>query len=327
MVVWLYLLVVLGSLYLVYGAGDRWWPATILLFSPRWLLVVPLVILAPLVIRRRSFFMLIPLLVSALVVFVPLMGLQLHRHKPAGLGQGHVLRVLTYNVYGGRFDNLQLTQLLQESAVDLVALQECPEDVVLTLPRGWHGIQQRGLALFSRYPLTFVKLVQVKQPNEQWPGTHLLHAEVSAPQGALAFCSIHLPSPRFGLQAVLDKYTLLRPSRKQLLEQQTKARWLAATEVQKYLKGISQPLLVVGDFNTPPESILFKEVWGGYHNAFSETGLGYGWTQRVSVRGLPYGARIDHVLTRNGLQPLLCEVGPDMGSDHLPLIADVAVTK
>jgi endonuclease/exonuclease/phosphatase (EEP) superfamily protein YafD len=260
-----------------------------------------------------------------LVVFVPLMGLQLHRHKPAELPQGQVLRVLTYNVYGGRFNNQQFTQLLQDSVVDLVALQECPEELPLTLPVGWYEVRKRGLALFSRYPLHLVTLVQVKQPHEQWPGSHLLHAEVRTPAGPIALCSIHLPSPRFGLQAVLDKYTLLRPSRKQLLEQQTRARRFAATEVQKYLKGISQPLLVVGDFNTPPESILFKEVWGGYHNAFSETGLGYGWTQRVSVRGLPYGARIDHVLSKNGLQPLLCEVGPDMGSDHLPLIADVAV--
>jgi endonuclease/exonuclease/phosphatase (EEP) superfamily protein YafD len=73
--------------------------------------------------------------------------------------------------------------------------------------------------------------------------------------------------------------------------------------------------------------VLFRTVWGGYRNAFSETGFGYGWTQRVSVRGLPIGIRIDHVLTRNGLKPLLCEVGPDMGSDHLPLIADVAVDR
>lgn len=321
---WLYLLVVLGSLCLMYGAGDRWWPATILLFSPRWLLALPLLVLAPLAIRRRSFFLRVPLCVAALVVFGPLMGVQLHRSASSSAPQGQVLRVLTYNVYGGRFDNQQFTQLLQESVVDLVALQECPEELPLTVPHGWHEIRKRGLALFSRYPLHFVTLVQVKQPHEQWPGSHLLHAEVHTPAGPIALCSIHLPSPRFGLQAVLDKHTLLRPSRKQLLEQQTKARWLAATEVQKYLSGIALPLLIVGDFNTPPESRLLRDVWGDYHNAFSETGFGYGLTQRVSVRGLPFGARIDHVLTRNGLKPLLCEVGPDMGSDHLPLIADVA---
>ena len=319
-----YTIIVLLAWLVMMFAGDRWWLATILLFSPRWVFAVPLIVLAPLAIQRRSFFMLVPLLVAALVVFGPLMGLQLHQRKPAEQPQGQVLRVLTYNVFGGRFNNQQFLQLLESSSVDLVALQECPEQLQLTLPKGWHAVRQYGLTLFSRYPLAFVKLVQVQQPNEKWCSTHLLHAEVRTPAGPIAFCSIHLQSPRFGLQAVLDKRTLLRPSRKQLLEQQTTARWYAASEVQKYLQGITQPLLVVGDFNTPADSVLFRTVWGGYRNAFSETGFGYGWTQRVSVRGLPFGVRIDHVLTRNGLKPLLCEVGPDMGSDHLPLIADVA---
>lgn len=320
---WVYLLVVLGSLCLLYVAGDRWWPATILLFSPRWLLALPLLVLAPLAIRRRSFLLLVPLLGAVLVLFGPLMGLQLNWPEKT-LSHGQVLRVLTYNVHEGRFNAKQFSQFLQESMVDLVALQECPEDVLFSMPHGWHGIQQRGFAVFSRHPFRLVKVMQVQQVTEKWPGTHLMHVEVHTPAGPVALCSIHFPSPRFGLQAVLDKYTLLRPSRKKVLERQTKARWLAATEVQKYLSGIALPLLVVGDFNTPPDSPLFREVWDGYYNAFSETGFGYGWTQRVSVRGLPFGARIDHVLTRNGLKPLLCEVGPDMGSDHLPLIADVA---
>ena len=268
---WLYLLVVLGSLCLMYGAGDRWWPATILLFSPRWMLVLPPFVLAPLVIRRRSFFLLIPLISAAVVVFGPLMGLQLNKPSTS-LPQRQVLRVLTYNVYEGRFNAREFSQFLQESMVDLVALQECPEDVLFFMPHGWHGIQQRGFAVFSRHPIRLVKVMQVQQVTEKWPGTHLMHVEVSTPVGPVALCSIHFPSPRFGLQAVLDKYTLLRPSRKKVLERQTNARWLAATEVQKYLQGITQPLLVVGDFNTPPDSTLFREVWGGYHNAFSETG-------------------------------------------------------
>lgn len=317
---------VLGSAVLVVNLySDRWWFATVLLFSPRWLLLLPVIVFVPLAAwsDRR---LLIPLMAAFLVLVGPFMGLEWTFVRPPG-GQAAVVRAVTCNVHEGRFDATRFATLLTDTAADLVALQECPQELELPLPRGWHGCRQRGLAVFSRFPVRCVGTVQVRQPNEQWPGTHLLHAEVTTPWGPLAFCSLHLPSPRFGLQAVLDRHTLLRPSRKGLLEQQTRARWLAATEVKKYLDGLDIPLLVVGDFNTPQESRLYGAVWGGYANAFATTGRGYGWTQRVQVKGLPFGARIDHVLAGAGLTPLMCELGPDLGSDHLPLIADIAVSR
>ena len=44
---------------------------------------------------------------------------------------------------------------------------------------------------------------------------------------------------------------------------------------------------------------------------------------REEVHGISVRVRIDHVLTGAGLVPRVCEVGPDVGSDHLPVIADV----
>ena len=49
------------------------------------------------------------------------------------------------------------------------------------------------------------------------------------------------------------------------------------------------------------------------------------YAQRTRIKGLPIGIRIDHLLTGPGLVPKVCEVGPDIGSDHLPVIADLAV--
>lgn len=327
-VCWLYVFLLLTIWGVIHVAGDRWWPATILLFSPRWVFALPLLLFVPLAIWRRNFFVLVSLLGATLVVFGPMMGLNLNKQRSVPRQtSSKVLRVVTYNVKDGQFNAEQFAKFLQSSAVDLLALQECPENCSFTPPRGWYGFKQAGLAIFSAYPFEVKKILQLKQLNKQWQATYLLHADVVTPHGVIAFCCLHLPSPRFGLQAVLDKHTILRLSRKRLLELQIVERRISATEVQKYLANISRPLLVVGDFNTPVESTIFREVWGGYHNAFSETGLGYGWTQRVAVRGLPFGARIDHVLTRNGLKPLQSVVGPDMGSDHLPLIADVAVDR
>src|ERR1041385_2869094 len=51
--------------------GDRWWPATLVLFGPRWLTALPLLALVPvaLVVARRA---LVPLVVSAVLVVGPI---------------------------------------------------------------------------------------------------------------------------------------------------------------------------------------------------------------------------------------------------------------
>ncbi|MBT1070883.1 endonuclease/exonuclease/phosphatase family protein [Pelotalea chapellei] len=87
------------------------------------------------------------------------------------------------------------------------------------------------------------------------------------------------------------------------------------------------PIVVAGDFNTPVESVIYRTVWGDLANAFDKVGRGYGITQRVSVKGFSFGARIDHVLAGKGLVPKVCEVGPDIGSDHLPVIADIGFSR
>lgn len=308
----------------MYAGGDKWWPATILLFGPRGLLAVPLVLLVPLAAayNRR---LLLPLLIAGLIVGGPIMRFNVPLSKTYG-SETKRLRVLTCNIDGAHFDTKRLAALLEEMSVDIVALQECPEDLKLSLPAGWHMITERGLGIISRFPLRKKNTVQITPPKSQWPGTYLLHAVVSTPGGDVAFCSLQLPTPRFGLMQLLDRYTFFRPSRSGLFYEETAFRKTAALEVRRYIEKISHPVIVAGDFNTPVDSTLYRSVWLGYANAFSESGFGFGWTQRVFVRGYSYSARIDHILTGKGVTPLLSEVGPDIGSDHLPLIADIART-
>jgi hypothetical protein len=182
------------------------------------------------------------------------------------------------------------------------------------------------LAVLSRFPVTAGKVVQVTAPRSNWPGTYLLQTIVHAPDGDLAFCSLQFPTARFGLQRVLDRRTILSQSRKDLLVEETDFRWRVAQQVRRHIEILTLPVIVAGDFNTPPDSSLYRQVWNGYANAFSNVGLGFGWTQRVSIRGLSFSTRIDHILSGRGLVPRLCQVGPDVGSDHLPLLADISRT-
>ena len=135
---------------------------------------------------------------------------------------------------------------------------------------------------------------------------------------------MHLPSPRYGLQNILDRSTLISLKRKKLLIDETEYRRQKSREIAAIVAALPSPKVIVGDFNMPVESTIYRKFWSGYRNTFSERGTGYGWTERASVRGIPVRFRIDHILMDKGLKPMICKTGPDVGSDHLPVIADIA---
>ncbi len=316
-----YLAFVVIILLLMRFAGDRWWFATLILFGPRWLAALPLIVLLPmaLLFDRRQ---LVSLTVAALIVFGPLMGLCIPRGM-AGAVKTRPLRVLTCNIQNGSFSEVLLKYAIDEFMADIVALQECPPEMNLKLPSGWNSVREGELAVYSRYPLRMVGAIKALHPPHKWPRESFLQCVISAPGGDIAFSDVHLPSPRYGLTTILDCHTLLNLSRRSLLEQETADRRQVSRYVERLASAMRLPVLVAGDFNMPADSSIYRVSWNGYANAFSKRGFGYGWTSRETVRGLKMGARIDHVLAGKGLAPRRCVVGPDVGSDHLPLFAEI----
>ena len=71
--------------------------------------------------------------------------------------------------------------------------------------------------------------------------------------------------------------------------------------------------------NTLPDGVVFRESWGNFHDAFGEAGCGWGFTHYA----MGTGVRIDHVLGGPGCAFEDCRIGPEVGSPHLPVIADV----
>jgi vancomycin resistance protein VanJ len=93
--------------------------------------------------------------------------------------------------------------------------------------------------------------------------------------------------------------------------------------VSGWIGGLSEGVVVAGDFNMPTDSAIYRECWSNLSNAFSKSGFGFGYTEWPTVGGWRFGIRIDHILTGPRWRPQRCWVGPDVGSDHLPLLADV----
>lgn len=297
----------------LYGLGDRWWPATLLLFGPRWVLLLPLIALVPLAlaILPRA---LVPLLGGGVVLAGPVMGfsagaITAPRREPD-------LRVVTFNIQGGSALGVPgtLETALATWEADVVALQECSDAAaqgvreLTTLATHTHA----GLCLISRFPIVQVDSLPAWRIGELgWAGS-VVRYTLDVGGRMLRFTNLHLDTPGRGLEVLRER----RDSR--LLAANLEMREVASRRASNWVIQGGTPALVAGDFNTPQESAIFRQYWDHLDDAFETAGFGYGGT-RVLRR---FRVRIDHVLATGELRAVRAEVGADLGSDHLPLIAD-----
>jgi vancomycin resistance protein VanJ len=112
----------------------------------------------------------------------------------------------------------------------------------------------------------------------------------------------------------------LRPGGVAALEQSIAIRAEESRRVSGWVAGAAATVLVAGDFNLTGDSAIFRDCWSGYTDAFAEAGLGFGHTEFVKAWA---SVPIDHILGGPGWRPRRCWVGPDVGSDHRPVIAEM----
>ena len=83
-------------------------------------------------------------------------------------------------------------------------------------------------------------------------------------------------------------------------------------------------VIVCGDFNDVPASYTYTKIKGNLKDAFSETGLGFGWTFKEPL----YGFRIDYVLyDSSAFTPVNFEVDNVNYSDHYPILCQFNINK
>jgi vancomycin resistance protein VanJ len=323
--VWLYFGAVVATWFLLRIGGDRWWFATVMLFGPRWIYALPMAVLVPAAIPTRRG-LLRPLAAAAIVLIWPIMGLCLPWGRLAS-GSGPAVRVLSCNIDVSAVDRRKLAALIDDAQPDLVALQECATDVDSDWPAGWHVRRAGQLLVGSRYPIRDVQSALCRHPASPWPPVHALCCLVETEAGPVRFCCIHLQSPHEGLSEVLDRHRLVNPERKTQLAADIENRRRASEDLVEWLGRFHEPLILAGDFNMPDDSSIYRRSWGQYTSAFAVSGLGFGYTKWTPVRTWRYGLRIDHILAGNDWCVTRCWVGPDVQSDHLPLLADLRLAR
>lgn len=320
---WAYVAAVVAIALVLWGLGDAWWPATLLLFIGRWIFLTPLALLLPAAVlfRRR---LLAPLLLGALVALGPVMGFRLGLPRWLPHAPGTPFRVVTFNADGGYRTALDLPILIGDWKPDVIAFQEC--GVLLayatTQVAGWYAHRERSLCVLSRYPIDSVSIMdrsafeRVKEDETLNVGgsADVVRYALRTPVGPVNFTNLHLETPRKGFDALVmgDVRRMKLNTELRRIESEVARRWVAQG---------GPPLIVAGDFNMPVESRIFQRYWGDLADAFSTAGFGLGMTKYNGW----IGVRIDHVLVGRSWRVERVSIGRDAGSDHRPVIVDLTL--
>jgi endonuclease/exonuclease/phosphatase (EEP) superfamily protein YafD len=236
---------------------------------------------------------------------------------------GPVFTIATANVMIDNPDPARTVRWLEATRPDIVALVETPQTPAWTAAyaalrdvypyqagyvRPHTLVGDSDVRLFSRWPLDKV----FRRFMYDWEGAHVfgrwaVGASVQTPRGPMLVVASH-PS------------TL------------TKAGWWARRNrmlatLAAIIRNRAEPsALLLGDLNTPP--------WSPYYATLLATaGLGDAERRmappnsRILARLGPFspGSPIDHVLASPDLRSGGCALGPELGSDHRPVVCRLSL--
>jgi len=329
LLIWGYLASVCSIAIVMWTLGDRWWMATVLLFSGRWIFLVPLALLLPAAMLLNRRLVWVPIL-AGLVVAGPIMGAHVGWRTLLPTPKGLPFRLVSFNAAGGDRLAVDLPIVLAGWEADVVALQECGPTLAeaVRVVAGWHHHSANGICFLSRYPIRDSSVMDrsaletVRSSTARIGGYGaVVRYLIETPSGVVQVTNLHLETPRKGLEGLTD-FDIDR------LRENTRLRDIESDLARRWVdRGIANgpppvAMLVAGDFNTPVESRIFQAHWSeGFDDAFSRVGRGLGMTKYAGwIR-----VRIDHVLTGPQWSVRRTSVGDDLGSDHRPLIVDLVL--
>jgi endonuclease/exonuclease/phosphatase (EEP) superfamily protein YafD len=220
------------------------------------------------------------------------------------------VRCVTSNVLQGNHDPAALESFLRACGADVVVLQEMTPEIAQVLARVSKEYphqfirgrrDSKGTAIIARLPMSEQKFEPA--PNETAVG--LVRARLETPAGAFTILGIHSHKPT---------------SARGTASQHIYFPWLAERCHDLQSRGI--PVVLAGDFNSTPWSARFRDF--ARRAPMLDTSRGSLFAATWS-HPLPYRLLIDHCFVSPEWKVAAREIGPYVGSDHRPLIVDLAL--
>ncbi|MER5551070.1 endonuclease/exonuclease/phosphatase family protein [Streptomyces sp. NPDC002793] len=263
-----------------------------------WLgLAVP--VLLVLALLRRSFLASASLLVPVAAWFTLFGGLL----SSGGQAPADAFTVVQHNVSDVNPDPAATARALAGTGAGLIALEEVTAPALPAFEAALaadypHHATRGTVGLWSKYPLTGVRLVDIRPEGVGEGWNRGLRATARTPGGEVAVYVAHLPSVRIGATGLASGR---RDESAALL-----GEVIAAEPLDR--------VILLGDLNSTLDDRGLEPVTSLLTTP--GPGFAFSWPAKLPV------ARIDQILTRSATVTRLRSL-PATGSDHLPLAADI----
>lgn len=307
------------------GLFSLWLVLRLIFFDSHWLLAlvnftaeyyfVPLPILALVVLWRRQWQSLIPLVIP--VVTFRLMFGELFFPALASVPQHpQVITAMAFNVLWENKNAEAIAAAVRDESPDVVGFEEVH-------PNNYDGIVDQlksdypyftaappepsgGVGFFSRFPIESVESFPLP------PRNLTLHVILSVAGRRTHIFVVHLSHNNMTGRP-LDQFILLAG--------QSNAYRLAETaKLKELISPLHEPVILLCDCNLPDTSQAYVTMQSFMADSYREAGWGFGHTWSAPTIPFPL-QRIDYVWHNTGFAVLNAWVGKDGGSDHLPVIA------
>lgn len=264
-------------------------------------------------------------LVMAVVNGVPLF---MPAERAAASASGRDLRVASSNILGGRTDYGDLINWSTNSGIDVLGQQEVGASLKQLGALRQHFASTLPPDLYNRHPEVMawstwqvIKAERVKDvpkvPYSGWGGSPY-RLELIPPDAPDT-------SRDPGYKPTLVVYVLHPATPRSFDQWEFRNAYLDAISASIVAEAPGTPIVVLGDFNTP--------TWSPFFQSFlKKSGLvdaaGTGWPaatrfSRRFAEFFHFGSPIDHILVSPNIEVKRFDVGPDVGSDHFPVFADL----
>lgn len=282
--------------------GKNWWALDLFAhFRVQYAALFLLVTLVLMAVRKRGLAVLS--IVGAIISAVPLIS---YLRQPVAAAEPGAprLRVVSFNVWFRNHDYERIARYLEEVRADVLVLQELTREQAAELhgklpsyPHAQPGSGRTGAVVYARWPIIDADLPRLTPEGIR--GTKVV-LDWRGMRVAVLGVHLHWPLGR-------------RNSHLRNRELATIGRIAAASG--------DMPLVVAGDLNITPWSKHFRALLQG--SGLEDCGAGFGLAHSWPAQLPPLGIRIDHCFTSAHWRSVEVSTGPNLGSDHLPVVADL----
>ena len=265
--------------------------------------VVLLLVVALLALALRQWYLVVAAIALAVVNVVAIAPWQ-DGPRSAASSADPTLRIVAFNVRSGNHRYDELAQLIARLRPDVLGLVELTPGWAHAAESASSRVRPRRFVVrrgaYGMGLLTAATPTAISARRFPADGPVVLIAHFNIRDRPLTFVLVHVHTPFAGSvhERELRALAAARPS-------------------------LGSRLIVCGDFNTVSWATQFRDFSrsAGLTDVFRGAWHAYSWPSWSRLLGVP----LDHCLISGGLAVRERHFGPSIGSDHFPLVVDVAI--